>query len=125
MELNIRPPDQLIIDETSTSMRHVWENWIENLENFFLATDITDIKRKKALLLYVGGEELRKIYKTLGDTGTDYASAKSKLEAYFKPKSNITFERHIFFTTLPLENESTSSYVTRLKEKANRCDFNN
>ena len=51
MELNIRPPDQLIIDETSTSMRHVWENWIENLENFFLATDITDIKRKKALLL--------------------------------------------------------------------------
>ena len=34
---------------------------------FFIASDINDIKRMRALLLYLGGKQLQKIHRTLND----------------------------------------------------------
>ena len=55
----LQPPHKLAIDITSTTMKSIWEEWISTLEMYFLASNIDDSKRKKALLLYVGGEELQ------------------------------------------------------------------
>ena len=81
--LNLRTPEQFFIDITSTSMAATWEEWINTLEMFFIASGINDTKRKRALLLYLGGKELQKIHRTLNDETDTYEKAKELLDLYF------------------------------------------
>ena len=74
--LNLRTPDPLIIDITSTSMATTWEEWKSTLEIFSIASGINDTKRKKALLLYLVGKELQKIHRSLNDESDTYEKAK-------------------------------------------------
>ena len=71
-DLTLRAPEPLIIDITSTSMGTTWENWLEQLEMYFIAANIEIPKRQKALLLYCGGNELQKLYRTLIDEGETF-----------------------------------------------------
>ena len=123
--LNLRTPDHLIIDITSTSMATTWEEWTDNLKIFFIAFGINDTKQKKALLLYLGGKELQKIHRTLNDESDTYEKVKELLDSYFKPKVNVTFERNKFYNIHQMENEIISVFVTRLKDASRRCNFEN
>ena len=49
--LILRTPEQLVIVITSTSIASTWEEWIDTLEMFFIASDINNTKRMRALLL--------------------------------------------------------------------------
>ena len=66
-----------------------WRKWIKRRENLFVVAAISDKKRQRALLLYYAGEEVSKIFDTLPDTGEDFETAKTKLNAYFDPKKNV------------------------------------
>ena len=99
-------------------MAATWEAWLEQLQMYFIAANIADAKRQKALLLYCGGSELQKIHRTLNDDKETFNDTKTLLDAYFKPKSNITFERNKFYTCAQAENETIAAYVTKLKDTA-------
>ena len=51
---------------------------------YFIAANITETKRKKAILLYTGGEELRKIHKTFNDTVETYEHTKEGITRSFQ-----------------------------------------
>lgn len=118
-------PPGFNFDPLSSNQKDEWESWIETLELYFLASNITDNARKKALLLYLGGSELRKIYNTLEDEGTTYEKALKELDKYFEVKVNYTFQRNIFRNLNQNQGESSRAYITRLKTQAIKCDFNN
>ena len=65
-------------------MANKWNKWIKRLENLFIAPDIIDTKRQRALLLHYGGQELYDIYKTLENTGDDFATLKTRLTKNFE-----------------------------------------
>ena len=44
------------------------------------------------MLLYQVGTETQEIFETLANTGEDYDTAKTKLDEYFSPKKNVTYE---------------------------------
>ena len=90
------PPPEFTLDTLSPSQKEEWETWLETLELYFLASNITDNGRKKALLLYLGGSELRKVYNTLEDEGTTYEKAVKELDKYFEVKTNHVFQRNVF-----------------------------
>ena len=48
-----------------------------------------------------------------------------KLDQYFKQKKNITYERYIIKNIKQNEEESTVSFVTRLRKQAEYCAFSN
>ena len=73
-----------------------WRKWKKRLENLFVAAAISDKKRQRALLLYYIGEEVSEIFATLSNTGEDFGTAKTKLNAYFDPKKNLEFEMITF-----------------------------
>ena len=123
-DLNIPPPSPLVVDMASTSMYRTWEIWVENLESYFLAANVTDDKRKNSLLSYLGGEDLRKIQRTFVKKET-FDETKALLETYFKPKENVTFERNKFHSTTQLPEEPIAPYITRLLDLARTCNFNN
>ena len=83
-------------DPTTLSLR--WKEWLRRYERFLVAMDIKDDTHKSALLLYVAGYEVEKVFATLSDVGEDkdYKKSVEKLNEYFSPKKNVFFETHKF-----------------------------
>ncbi|KAK3716437.1 hypothetical protein QZH41_016846, partial [Actinostola sp. cb2023] len=100
-----------------------WRKWIKRLENLFIAADISDEKRQRALLLYYAGEEVSEVFDTLTDTGEDFETAKAKLNAYFDPKKNVEYEIYMFRQAKQDTGENMNSYHSRLRQLAATCEF--
>ena len=74
-------------DPSSLSQRwKAWKNRFETYISAINAINVTDDKQKRALLLYQAGQETQELFDTFTDTGTDYATAVTKLDTYFQPQ---------------------------------------
>jgi len=102
-----------------------WLLWREELDIYIVAAGVTDKKQQKALLLHLGGREMREIYKTLKSDDDDYSAICEKLETYFQPRKNLIYERFQFKQARQREGETIPSYITRLRNLALHCEFNN
>ena len=102
-----------------------WILWKEELDIYIVAAGVTDKKQQKALLLHLGGRELREIYKTLKEESDDYGAICNKLETYFQPRKNLTYERFKFKQARQEDGEAIPNYITRLRNLALHCEFNN
>ena len=93
---------------------------------FVVGSGVTDKTQKRALLLHLVGPEVQEIFETLDETGADndFDTAVSKLEGYFKPKTNVSFERHKFSSEGQKANETVQEFTTRLKHLSLSCEFN-
>ena len=80
----------------TTSLASRWTKWVSGFETYILAAGITSDNQKRAILLHCAGEAVQEIFGTLPDKGTSCAHAIGALNAYFKPKKNKHFERHLF-----------------------------
>lgn len=126
---NINPPAALII----ASDQNNWETWKEEIEMYFVVAGVDDDKKKLLTLLYLGGPELRRIWKTIEPptpapkTPPDdvYPPAIKILDGFFLPKKNLTFERSRFRATVQRDGQSFLAFITELKALRTNCDFNN
>lgn len=106
-----------------------WEKWLRAVELYIASKNITDAARKKAILLHMGGFELQDIFYSIpdGDTVAEgenaYEKTKNTLTAYFKPKTNKTYERHVFRSLWQNEGEPINQFITRLRQQAKYCGF--
>ena len=108
-------------DTSSVAQR--WSRWVSSFELFVNASGVSNDGQKRALLLHCAGSEVQDIFETLSDTGTTYTDALTKLNDYFTPKKDVTWERLNFRRTIPLHGESLENYVIRLKQSAKFCEF--
>ena len=79
------------------------------------------------MLVYLDGPKVEKICSTFTDTSeeNDYDTAEAKLPAYFAPKKNVLYERHLFHQAKPETEETIDQFYTRLHHLASTCDFTN
>ena len=64
-----------------------WDRWLKRFNNFVVAKDITDDKRKQAMLLHYGGEEVFEIHEALSVEGhemDDFAKLTTKLSTLLR-----------------------------------------
>ena len=123
LQLPAIPPFSVTSDQTTLGQR--WSKWVKGLEYFLVASNITDKKQRRAVLLHLAGPEVQTVFETLSETGDDYATALAKLTEYFDPKKNIPFERHLFRQAAQGPTENMDSYVTRLRSLAKSCEYDN
>jgi hypothetical protein len=57
------PPFDPTCDQTSVSQR--WKTWTKRFETYLIATNITDDRQKRAMLLYQAGPDTQDIFDTL------------------------------------------------------------
>ena len=70
---------------------------------YLTAAAVAKPEQKKALLLHFAGNEVQEIFQTLpdlpppteGGPPDEYETTLEKLNKYFKPKKNISFERYV------------------------------
>ena len=122
--ISLSPPAPLVLDPSSIHQNNQWIQFKEKIDLYFVASNITDARQQKALLLYIGGDELKLIYETLDPTSEkNYTQAIAALDGHFVEKVNYTFERYNFRNTEQLPNESARNFITRLRTSVSKCDF--
>ena len=108
-----------------SSIASQWKEWLQRFKRCVVAFDIKDKARKRALLLYLAGPKVETIFATLSDTGNhdDYDTAEEKLTAYFAPKKNTLYERHVFRKATQRSDETIDQFCTRLRHLGSTCEF--
>lgn len=108
-----------------------WEQWRKSFTYYAAAVGVNNQEQRKNLLLHVAGQDLQKIFETLS-FGTDangapivpnYEQVVAKLNEYFTPKRNVTFERHVFRKAAQSADETTDDYVMRLRQLVLYCEY--
>ncbi len=85
------PPFESTSDIAAQGQR--WIQWLKRFENFVIAANITDSKRKTAMLLHLAGEQVHEIYSTLQTTlqaTPDHGDVKKDSSNSTPDGSNIT-----------------------------------
>ena len=122
-------PTFLEFDVTDTSTQAArWKKWLSRFCNLLVAMNVTDKKRKRALLLHYAGEATNEIFDALPDTTRDEGEdtlekAVQALTNYFTPRQNREYEIYVFRQAKQESNESISALHTRLRQLAVTCEF--
>lgn len=113
-------------------LRNEWERWFRSLSLYLQSEDIKDVVKKKNKLLHLGGPQLQEVVFNIPGALVEYDDEKKndvfkilvdKLDEYFSPKRNSTFERHLFRDLTPVEGEDFNKFLLRLRHQGSKCDF--
>ena len=122
-KLDITSPGRFKVSGEHTNLNKAWEQYLKRFDYYLKAANITKDEQKRALLLHISGSEVQDIFETFEDQGTTYQHAVTKLSAYFKPKKNISYERHVFHKAQQNNEETIDNYIVRLTKLALSCEF--
>ena len=105
-----------------------WQKWLRSFRYLVIGQDITSPERISALLLHLAGPDVQEIYDTLDplpgeEKMNEDEIVVDRLNDYFLPKTNHTFERHIFRSMKQEPEETVDQFLTRLRSQAKRCGF--
>ena len=112
-----------IDDSGSLNLAKRWQRYKEDFELYLIASGVTQDKQKLALLLHLGGKELREIYHSIKEENENYASAIGKLDAYFIPKKKHHVREVYVQANVTRRRRKCSKYVARLRRLADTCDY--
>ena len=76
-----------------------WKIWRDDFDTYLVASNITNDKRKRALLLYQAGSRVREIFRNLDDNGEDFQTAVTRVNA-FSCLRKIVYSKSIDFVKL-------------------------
>nr|XP_023024008.1 uncharacterized protein LOC111512140 [Leptinotarsa decemlineata] len=106
-----------------------WSIFKRRIENYFVANNINDDKRKGAILLNVLSEDAYKlIHNSCMPAEPDtkkYSELIPLLEEHFKPSLSVFAARYKFYHSQKLISESPREWSARLRNLATLCDFEN
>ena len=125
-------PSYPIFDCSGEGKAVRWDKWVKRLELLFVAYNITDDKRKQALLLTYGGEDLSDIFDNFptndvtprpgNDQDTHYQRTVDAFTHHFNPQTNTEYQRYVFRRTQQ-ESKSIDQFYTVLRQIAQTCGF--
>ena len=104
-----------------------WNNYIKQMEFFFLANSIDDDNKKKAVLLKSCGSDTFKLFKSLTAPNdlacSSYTNIKQLMSEHKNPKPNVIAERFKFNSRNRANNKSISDYMAELNRLTQFCDY--
>lgn len=127
MALKLPPPQPMNFRNEAGQLADKWKSWRETVTLYTdLAMQDKPEKEKCQTILYLIGEEGRKIYHTWQIPEEERDKVAPLLERftnYCTPKANITLERYKFNTTSQAEGESVEEYATKLRKLSKNCNY--
>ena len=97
-----------------------FNEWVERLEQWFIANDITGAAKKRALLLSNNiGARGYKLLRSLSQndpTSKTYSELKKLMMEHLHPKPNEIAQRYLFFKRDRRGGESVKGYVAELRK---------
>ena len=104
-----------------------WSSYTERLEYYFIANDVQDPAKKKAILLTVCGPSTFQLLKNLLQPNMPeskaYTDLVDLLSNHLNPTSSVIMQRFKFNTRTRKDTESVAIYVAELKRLGEHCEF--
>ena len=104
-----------------------WIDYAEHLENYFIANDITDIAKQRAILLNGVGPTTYRLIKTLCLPGSPkeykFEELVERVRLHFNPKPSVIVKRFEFNTRKQRADESVSEFVAALRKITEYCEY--
>ena len=104
-----------------------WIEYVERLELYFLANNVTDPVKKRAILLNAVGPAVYRLVKTLAiprkPTDLEFDEIVEKVKLHYNPKPSPIIKRYEFNTRKQKSDETVSEYVAALRRIAEHCEF--
>ena len=104
-----------------------WKSYIERLGQYFVANDVDDAAKKRAILISCVGDRTYRILKDVlsptSPTEADFKTIVEKMTAHFQPEPSEIVQRFRFHTRVRQSHESVATYVAQLKQIAENCNF--
>ena len=101
--------------------------YIERVEQYFIANDVTNEKKQTAIFLTVIGNEtyslLRNLLAPESPAGKTVKTLSETLIDHLKPQPIIIAERYKFYCRDQSENETITEYLAELRKLTLNCDF--
>ena len=125
--IQYRPVDPLDIDGPTHQLGERWRKWKRALNFYIDGQAITDSGQKHSLLLHFAGPAIQDIFETLTEPDPAvedrFDRTVAMLDAHFKVDKNVPFERHRFRQMTPNAGETSDQFISRLRQQAQHCDF--
>ena len=106
-----------------------WQAYAERLSQYFIANDVEDATKQRAILLSVCGAKTYKLVKSLVSpqrpTDKTYAELVETLNNHHNPAPAITVSRFKFNSRVRQSNENVAMFISELRQLATKCDFGN
>lgn len=113
-------------------LRNEWEKWSRSLSLFLQSEEIIDPIKQRNKLLHLGGPQLQEVIFNIPGALVEvnentkaevFKILVEKLNAFFSPTRNSTFERHLFRNLCPSSGEDFNKFLLRLRHQMSKCDF--
>ncbi|KAK3773177.1 hypothetical protein RRG08_013763 [Elysia crispata] len=94
------------------------ESYLERLEQYFVANDVTEAKRTAVLLSVIGAktyEVLKSLVAPDKPSAKSYPDLKAVLLSHFKPKPLTVYERFKFHKAVQKDTENAAQYIAKLR----------
>ena len=102
-----------------------WEIWKYDFTLYTTTSGITQDSQKLALLLHIGGTEVKEIYRTVKDSQHKYNDVVHKLDVHSTLKKNLSCECYSFKICKQKPDEDCSAYITPLKGMGETSEYEN
>ena len=104
-----------------------WDSYMERLENYFVAHDVTTAPKKRATLLSECGAPTYKVIRSLvapeKPNEVEYAALVKRIQEHFAPRPSIIVQRFKFNTRARQPGESVSTFVAQLRQLSEHCAY--
>ena len=123
----VKPSDTFSIDEPNTPQR--WARWEKQFGTYFVAAELGDKSGEVqvARLLNAAGSEAQEVHDLFvfanEDEKKDYKVILKKFGEYCRPKKNVVYERHKFWSRRQNEGEPFDKWLKEMRVIAKDCEF--
>ena len=104
-----------------------WTQYVERLEQYFLANEVEDVAKRRAIPLSVCGSKAyalaRDLLQPAKPAETTFKTIVNTLEKHFSPKPSEIVERYKFHSRNRNEDEGIAAYVAELRKLTEHCNF--
>lgn len=97
-----------------------WEKWFRSFKLYLASEEIVDSVKKKNKLLHLGGPQLQEVVCNIPEALIEFDAKTNivvydvlvaKLDEYFSPKRNSTFERHLYRSLATSDGETFNKFL--------------
>ena len=104
-----------------------WASYLERMNQYFLANDVTDAAKKQAILLSVVGDKTYKLIRDLvapkKPMEKSYKELVELFNTHLEPKPSVIVERFKFNSHFLCEGETAAQYLAELRNMAWYCEY--
>ena len=104
-----------------------WEQYTERMEQYFLANEVEDKGKQRAIFLSVCGSKtyalIRDLLQPRKPADTDLEVIIKELKKHYSPKPSEIVERFKFHSRCQKDGEGISAFVAGLRNLSEHCNF--